>query len=116
MSGNGEHPPLLKRLMQMLRGEDPSATAIRESLEEVIEESERQSPALSLQERTMLANLLKVGELRVEDVMVPRADIVAVEETTRLADLVALFGEAQHSRLPVYRETLDDPTGLVHIK
>jgi CBS domain containing-hemolysin-like protein len=108
-------PSLMRRLAQMLRGGD-TATAIRESLEEVIEESERQSSALSVQERTMLANLLKVGERRVEDVMVPRAEIVAVEEGTRLPDLVALFGEAQHSRLPVYRETLDDPRGLVHIK
>ena len=48
--------------------------------------------------------------------MVPRADIVAVEEKTKLRELVADFREAQHSRLPVYRETLDDPTGLVHIK
>ena len=108
-------PSILKRLAQMLRG-DGSAAAMRVSLEEVIEESERQSNALSEQERLMLANLLKVGELRVDDVMVPRADIIAVEESTPLADLVALFGEAQHSRLPVYRETLDDPTGLVHIK
>jgi CBS domain containing-hemolysin-like protein len=108
-------PSILKRLAQMLRG-DGSAAAMRESLEEVIEESERQSNALSEQERLMLANLLKVGELRVDDVMVPRADIIAVEESTPLGDLVALFGEAQHSRLPVYRETLDDPTGLVHIK
>jgi magnesium and cobalt transporter len=106
---------LMRRLSQLIRG-GGTATAMRESLEEVIEESERQSPALSAQERTMLSNLLKVGELRVEDVMVPRADIIAVEESTRLADLVALFGDAQHSRLPVYRETLDDPTGLVHIK
>jgi CBS domain containing-hemolysin-like protein len=106
---------LIRRLSQLIRG-GGTATAMRESLEEVIEESERQSPALSAQERTMLSNLLKVGELRVEDVMVPRADIIAVEESTRLAELVALFGEAQHSRLPVYRETLDDPTGLVHIK
>ncbi len=108
-------PSILKRLAQMLRG-DGTAAAMRESLEEVIEESERQSPALSEQERLMLANLLKVGELRVDDVMVPRADIVAVEETMPIADVVALFTEAQHSRLPVYRETLDDPTGLVHIK
>jgi CBS domain containing-hemolysin-like protein len=64
----------------------------------------------------MLANLLKFGELRVKDVMVPRADIVAVEEKTSLADLVMLFREAQHSRLPVFRETLDDPTGVVHLK
>ncbi len=111
-----ERPPsLLNRLAHQQRGDD-AATAIRESLEEVIEESDRQSPALSAQERTMLANLLKFGELRVKDVMVPRADIVAVEEKTPLADLVVLFREAQHSRLPVYRETLDDPTGLVHLK
>ncbi len=108
-------PSLLKRLSQLLRG-DGTAASIRESLEEVIEESDRQSAALSAQERTMLANLLKVGERKVSDVMVPRADIVAVEEATSLAALVAQFGEAQHSRLPVYRETLDDPIGLVHIK
>ncbi len=64
----------------------------------------------------MLANLLKFGELRVKDVMVPRADIVAVEESTSLTELIVQFREAQHSRLPVYRETLDDPIGLVHLK
>ena len=48
--------------------------------------------------------------------MVPRADIVAVDETMPLPELVTLFRDAQHSRLPVYRETLDDPTGLVHVK
>lgn len=111
----GKPPSLLKRLTHLLRGDD-AAAAIRESLEEVIEESDRQSPALSAQERTMLANLLKFGELRVKDVMVPRADIVAADEKTSLPDLVMLFREAQHSRLPVYRETLDDPTGLVHLK
>jgi CBS domain containing-hemolysin-like protein len=108
-------PSLLKRLAQLLRG-GGAATAIRENLEEIIEESERQSPALSAQERTMLSNLLKVGELKVSDVMVPRADIIAVELDTSLSALVALFGDAQHSRLPIYRETLDDPVGLVHIK
>jgi magnesium and cobalt transporter len=110
-----KNPSLLKRLTQMLRG-DSTANTIRESLQEVIAESERQSPALSAQERTMFANLLKAGERRVNDVMVPRADIIAVEETTPLDRLVALFGEAQHSRLPVYRDTLDDPTGFIHIK
>lgn len=107
-------PSLLKRLAQLVRG--GTATAIRENLEEIIEESERQSPALSAQERTMLSNLLKVGELKVSDVMVPRADIISVELDTPVTELVALFGDAQHSRLPVYRETLDDPVGLVHIK
>jgi magnesium and cobalt transporter len=110
-----DRPSLLRRLGTLLRGDD-TAAAMRESLEEVIEESERQSPALSAQERVMLANLLRFGELRVKDVMVPRADIVAAEEKTSLADLVLLFREAQHSRLPVFRETLDDPIGLVHLK
>ncbi len=111
----GDKPSLLKRLTGILRGKD-TAHSIRESLEEVIEESERESPALAAQERVMLANILRFGELRVDDVMVPRADIVAIEEKTSLAELVALLREAQHSRLPVYRETLDDPIGFVHIK
>jgi CBS domain containing-hemolysin-like protein len=104
----------LKRLSHLLRR--GNAQAIRESLEEVIEESDRQSPAFSAQERIMLGNLLKFGELRVDDVMVPRPDIVAVEESTPLCELVAAFRQAQHSRLPVYRGTLDDPTGVIHIK
>ena len=110
------YPPLLKRLMQRLRGEDPSSAAMRESLEEMIEESERKEVQLSQQERVMLANLLAFGELKVSDVMVPRASIMAVDEDTPLAELVALFRDAKHSRLPVYRENLDDPTGLVHVK
>jgi len=109
-----DHP--LKRLIQKLTGQNGESTAMRESLEEVIEESERESPALSAQERVMLSNLLKFGELKVRDVMVPRAEIIAVDESIGLADLLMLFREAQHSRLPMFRETLDDPTGLIHVK
>ena len=54
--------------------------------------------------------------LRVEDVMQPRADIVGVERGGTFADLVALFVEAEHSRMPVYRETLDEPVGVAHVK
>lgn len=54
--------------------------------------------------------------LRVEDVMVPRADIIAVEKSEGLKDLTTAFIKASHSRLPVYNETLDEPTGMVHIK
>jgi len=109
-----DHP--LRRLIQKITGQDTEAAAIRESLEEVIEESDRESPALSAQERVMLSNMLTFGELKVGDVMVPRADIVAVDENIGLADLLTLFHEAQHSRLPMYNETLDDPTGLIHVK
>jgi len=105
-----------KRLLQKLTGQDIEAATIRESLEEVIEESDRESPALSAQERVMMGNLLTFGELKVSDVMVPRAEIVAVDENIALSALLTLFHEAQHSRLPMYRETLDDPTGLIHVK
>jgi CBS domain containing-hemolysin-like protein len=108
-------PSLFRRLGSLIRGDD-TAAQIRESIEEVIEESERHSKELSAPERQMLTNLLKFGELRVSDVMIPRADIVAVEESTSLADFVGLFRDMQHSRLPIYRETLDDPLGFVHIK
>lgn len=60
--------------------------------------------------------LAEFERMRIEDVMIPRAEIIAVEEQTTLSDLVRLFADTTHSRLPVYRETLDDPIGLVHIK
>jgi CBS domain containing-hemolysin-like protein len=106
----------LRRLRHKITGQFSEPAARRESLEEVIEESDRESASLSQQERVMLTNLLEFGELKVRDVMVPRAEIVAVDETTGLADLLKIFREAQHSRLPVYRETLDDPIGLIHLK
>src|SRR5580704_6083459 len=109
-----DHP--IRRLIQKITGQDAEAAAIRESLEEVIEESERESPDLSAQERVLMGNLLRFGDLKVADVMVPRAEIIAVDETIGLAELLKLFREAQHSRLPVFRETLDDPTGLIHVK
>jgi CBS domain containing-hemolysin-like protein len=92
--GNGRHGTLLERLSHFLRR--GHGHAMRDSLEEVIEESDRQSPELSLQERRMLANLLKFGELRVGDVMVPRADIVAVEEQTSLKELIESLRAEQH--------------------
>src|ERR1700712_2608825 len=99
-----DHP--LKRLIQKLTGQDTETATMRVSLEEVIEESDRESPALSAQERVMLGNLLKFGELKVRDVMVSRAEIVAVDETIGLAELLRMFREANHARLPVYNETL----------
>lgn len=91
-------------------------SSLRESLEDVIEQHDVEGKSLSDEERSMLQNILAFGELRVEDVMVPRADIVAVENVTSIGDLINVFRTAGHSRLPVYRDTLDDPIGMVHIK
>jgi len=64
----------------------------------------------------LLANAQAFDQLRVEDVMVPRADIIAVEVDTPLRELTKAFAEAAHSRLPIFRDTLDDPIGVAHIK
>lgn len=71
---------------------------------------------LSPIERKMLRNILHFGERDAGDMGVPRADIVALEENTPFADVVKLFAEAGHSRLPVYREKLDTVVGMVHVK
>ena len=97
-------------------------SSLRETIEEIIEEigeseGEEESPTIiGDDERVMLANILKLRHLTAEDVMVPRADIVAVEVNTELNSLIEVISREGHSRLPVFRETLDDVVGLVHIK
>src|SRR5690606_7471009 len=71
--------------------------------------------AFSPEERAMLHNILRFREVRVEDVMVPRADIEAVDQNVTIGELMTIFEESGRSRMPVYRETLDDPRGMVHI-
>ena len=67
-------------------------------------------------ELSMVSNILRLRELRVEDVMTPRVDIVAVAEDAPLEEVITAFEEGSFSRLPVFRETLDDPRGFVHLK
>src|SRR5580700_8639236 len=64
----------------------------------------------------MLKNILGLRETRIERIMVPRADIIAVQQDISLGDLVKVFEVAGHSRLVVFNDTLDDPTGMVHIR
>jgi CBS domain containing-hemolysin-like protein len=92
-----------------------SRESIRDDLEDALAES-MEDADFSPQERAMLKNVLGFHRIRVDDVMVPRADIVAVPIDTTLGDLLSIFRTAGHSRLPVYAETLDDPRGMVHIR
>jgi CBS domain containing-hemolysin-like protein len=100
---------------------DQSEPSLREQIADVIDEHE-DDPApdekgdLSPIERQMVRNLLDFGARTVDDVGVPRADIIAVPENSTFAELVAAIAEAPHSRLPVYRDNLDQITGMVHIK
>ena len=92
-------------------GEEPD---LRELIEDALARST--SDTLSAQERSMLRRILRFGTLTVEDVMVPRADIIAVDDTVTIDELMRVFRQAEHSRLPVFHETLDDPRGMIHIR
>src|SRR5947208_11077695 len=100
----------LKRLLFGWRTASPRA-----DLELVLTAEQAQSD-FSPEEAAMLKNILGLRETRIERIMVPRADIVAVQQDITLGELVKVFQVAAHSRLVVYNDTLDDPTGMVHIR
>ena len=110
-AGRPERAGLFDRLRSMFGFDGPSA---REDVEEAIEEASRDG-GFSEKETLILKNVLSLHELRVEDVLVPRADIIAVELNQPLTEVLSVFRAASHSRLPVYAGTLDDPRGMVHI-
>ncbi len=117
--GSSNETSIWKGLRTLIFG-DESAESLRDQLEEVIERHEDEprpiAGDLAPIERQMLKNLLHFGERDAGDIGVPRADVIAVEEGTSFADLVALFAEAGHSRLPVYRDKLDTVIGMIHVK
>ncbi|MGB9153880.1 MAG: hemolysin family protein [Alphaproteobacteria bacterium] len=91
------------------------AEALREVVEELIEEPLSES-GISPAERMLLANIIKLRQCRVSDCMVPRADIVAVDVVDAVKEVVEEMSAHGFSRLPVYRGTLDDVIGMVHVK
>ncbi len=93
-----------------------SAPTLRDTLEDALKSGNGADSQFSAEEREMLIRLLRFGASRVDDIMVPRADIIAIEEDTPIGEVVHLFEEAGISRIPVYHDTLDDPRGMVHIK
>ncbi|MDB5561908.1 MAG: hemolysin [Hyphomicrobiales bacterium] len=107
-------PTLWNRLRAMLA---LRTVSLRDDLEVALEsEGSAETADFTGPERIILQNVLKLGEMRIDDVMVPRADIVAIEASETLGDLIAQFREAGHSRLPVYEDNLDNITGFVHVK
>ncbi|KQU93792.1 magnesium/cobalt efflux protein [Mesorhizobium sp. Root695] len=107
-------PSLFDRVLGLFR--QRNGTSLREEIAGALAETTSDAESFSPGERAMLNNILRLREVRVEDVMVPRADIQGVEITTTLGDLLGTFEQSGHSRMPVYSETLDDPRGMVHIR
>ena len=103
----------LARALRAIFGWKPST--VRADLKDVLEDGAGETD-LSPTERTMLRNILGLRERRISDVMVPRADIIAVQRDITLGELMKVFESAGHSRLVVYDDTLDDAVGMVHIR
>ncbi|HSM52827.1 MAG TPA: hemolysin family protein [Erythrobacter sp.] len=114
--------PALRKFLKIGEGD----RSLRAQLEEAIDEHEDEqgsetapesaSGDLSSVERQMFRNLLHFSEHDADDVAVPRSEIIAVEATISWEDMVAAFSEHGHSRMPVYRDTLDHVIGMIHIK
>ncbi len=101
------------RVFRALFGWKPSSRA---DLKDVLDAMTPGESGFSPEESRMLKNILGLRERRVGDVMIPRADIIAVQQDITLGELVRTFEGAGHSRLVVYNDTLDDPIGMVHIR
>lgn len=109
-------PSLFKRLRSWLPSGASDSGSVRDVIEELIEEQPESDGAIDAHERVLLSNVLKQRHASVDQIMVPRADIVATSAETPVSDVVKLLVEQGHSRIPVYRGTLDDVIGMVHIK
>ena len=121
MSGANQRSQVLSRLRNRLLGRAPEQS-VRDSIAELVQEAAAAPtepgvlPELDRQERVLIANVLRLRETTADDVMVPRADIVAMRADVTLEQAVEQIRTDGHSRLPVYREQLDDIVGMVHIK
>jgi CBS domain containing-hemolysin-like protein len=112
--GTGRDNGWLRRALRTLFGW--KAGSARANLRDTLESAEADESGFTPDESRMLRNILGLRERRMQDVMVTRADIVAVQQDISLGELMRVFENAGHSRLVVYNDTLDDPIGMVHIR
>jgi len=105
-----------QRLRSWLSIGNSDTGSVRDVIEELIEDQPDTEDAIDEHERALLSNVLKQRHATVERIMVPRSDIISVEVETPVVDVVALLVDQGHSRVPVYRGSLDEVVGMVHIK
>lgn len=93
-----------------------SGSNLRDNLQSALQQGGTEDTDFTAGERTLLTNVLKLSEMRVEDVMVPRADIDAVDVDESLGEAIETLRDSGHSRMPLYDDSLDNVLGMVHIK
>ena len=106
----------MKKLFKKINIFQIFKTKNQKNLQNILENSEDKERRFTQEEENMLQNVIGFGYSRVEDCMVPRADIIGVGKDSKIKDVLKLFSDSNHSRIPVYRETLDDPIGMLHTK
>ena len=111
---DGQDPGFLGKLRGLIK-KDRQPT-LRNTIADYIEDKESADAPVTAHAHTLISNVVTLHDMTVTDVMIPRADIVAITIGTSQKELLALLAEKQFSRLPVYRETLDDVIGTIHIK
>lgn len=112
-------PSRLAQWLKSFRKPKNGTDTLREALEDFMDEiaeGEEENSATASHEKSLLSNIMELRDMTVHDVMIPRIDIAAIERNASHTDILALIADKQYSRIPVYRETLDDIIGIVHIK
>lgn len=114
-----EHSPatgLMSFVKNMIKpAQDPT---LRETIEEYIDDDspDAKETSMSVHEKTLISNILELRDTCAADIMVPRADIIAINQETTQKELFSILSERQYSRLPVYKDTLDNVIGSIHVK
>lgn len=109
----GSHS-LSRRFLKIFKKQEPET--LRDTIEELIEDSDESEPSIESDERQLLGNVLNLRDLTAYDVMIPRADIVATSSTTSPEDLIGIMVKNGLSRVPIFRDNLDNILGAVYIK
>jgi magnesium and cobalt transporter len=106
---------VIERFLKILFRKNPDS--VRKTITELIQESPQEgSSSLNSEERTLLSNVLRLRDMSVDDVKIPRADIIAISVDIKFTELIKLISETPFTRLPVYHHTVDDLLGHIHVK
>jgi len=104
---------LFKKITQLFRREN---TSLEKEVAELIEEHDPEGTQYTEEERNILHNALSINERRIDDIMVPRANIIAIDNTASLAEIKQVIIEKEHTRIPIYKKSIDTIVGFIHIK
>ncbi|TDH38010.1 HlyC/CorC family transporter [Pseudohoeflea suaedae] len=116
LTAGGERAPGFWQRLKRVFFPPSDGESLRENLTDALQTGGDLHEAFSPGERAMLNNILLLREVRIDDIMVPRADIEAIDDSTTIGAMLQFFEESGHSRMPVFSETLDDPRGMIHIR